>query len=223
LIERGLAPKEAAVDQPVPALHRVSRDTLLRQPIRLADGKALPPVDHQRLYLAAARRAFIDDDEEIRWILNSWEEVLDGLESDPMSLSDRLDWVAKKWLLETFMDAEKVGWSDPRLTGLDLEYHNIDPARGLFLGLEAERGMRRVASDEAIETAMNQPPLDTRAGIRGYCVQRFLDEIERIQWERVAFRGERILSLDRLFDPDEVREKIERVRRCRNLDELFLF
>jgi proteasome accessory factor A len=221
LIERGLAPKEAAVDRPVAALHRVSRDTLQRQPVRLADGKTLLPVDHQRVYLAAAQKAFSDRDEEVRWVLGAWEETLNSLESDPMSLRDRLDWVAKKWLLETFMDAEKVGWSDPRLAGLDLEYHNLDPARGLFLGLEAERKMRRVVNDEAIEKAVNQPPLDTRAGVRGYCVQKFLEEIERIQWERVAFRGEKILSLDRLFDPDEVREKVEGVRRCRSLDELF--
>ena len=50
----------------------------------------------------------------------------------------RLDWVTKLWLLETFMREERIGWDDPWLASLDLEYHNVNPERGLFLGLEAE-------------------------------------------------------------------------------------
>ena len=52
--------------------------------------------------------------------------------------SGELDWVTKQWLLETFMQEERIGWDDPWLASLDLEYHNVNPERGLFLGLEAE-------------------------------------------------------------------------------------
>ena len=34
--------------------------------------------------------------------------TLDDLEADPMQLSDRLDWVAKKWLLNAFRESENL-------------------------------------------------------------------------------------------------------------------
>jgi proteasome accessory factor PafA2 len=223
LIEEGLAPKEAVVDRPVEALRRVSLDPTVRKPIRLADGREITPVDHQRLYLDAAKRAYSNEDAESRWILNAWETVLDDLADDPARLADRLDWVAKKWLLETFVEAEGTGWNDSRLTSLDLEYHNINPSRGLFLGLEAEGRMHRLVDDESIALAMTEPPPDTRAGVRGLVVQRFLDRIDRIQWEKIAFRGkeERSLLMDRLFDRDEVVRLTDKIRRSRTVEEIF--
>ena len=35
------------------------------------------------------------------------------------------------------MESEGIGWNDPWLQSLDLEYHNIDPAKGLFFGVNA--------------------------------------------------------------------------------------
>ena len=35
------------------------------------------------------------------------------------------------------MEAETLSWDDPWLLSLDLEYHNIDPARGLFFQVQA--------------------------------------------------------------------------------------
>ena len=51
-----------------------------------------------------------------------------------MELSDRLDWVAKRWLLETFAKEEGVELDDPWLQSLDLAYHNIDPEISLYYG-----------------------------------------------------------------------------------------
>ncbi|HET6371394.1 MAG TPA: proteasome accessory factor PafA2 family protein, partial [Nitrospiria bacterium] len=223
LIEEGLAPKEAVIDRPVETLRAVSLDPTVRQPIRLADGREITPVDHQRLYLAAAKHAYSNEDEESRWILNTWESVLNDLADDSARLADRLDWVAKKWLLETFMEAEGTDWSDPRLTSLDLEYHNINPSRGLFLGLEAEGKMHRLVDDELITRAMTEPPPDTRAGVRGLAVQRFLDQIDRIQWEKVSFRGKekRSLYMDRLFDREEIVRLMDKIKRSRNVEEIF--
>ena len=40
---------------------------------------------------------------------------------------DRVDWVAKKFLLNALQEEEKLAWSDPWLQAIDLEYHNINP------------------------------------------------------------------------------------------------
>jgi proteasome accessory factor A len=119
----------------------------------------------------------------------------------------RLDWVTKLWLLETFMQEERVGWDDPWLASLDLEYHNVNPDRGLFLGLEAEGKAWRMTSEHDVESALVIGPADTRAGIRGLCIRRFPDQIKSMQWERIQFSGglfPRTLEMGDLFEPQAV-------------------
>jgi proteasome accessory factor A len=95
------------------------------------------------------------------------------------------------------------------LASLDLEYHNIDPDRGLFYGLESEGKVFRLTTDADIQNAMTVGPPDTRGGIRGLCVRRFREQIQSIQWERVQFTGgflPKTLDMSDLFEPAEVRE-----------------
>ena len=80
--------------------------------------------------------------------LSKWESVLDALEKGPMKLRSQLDWVAKKWLLDTFIDEEGLNWDDTWLQSLDLEYHNIDRDAGLYYGLESQGLMQRVVTDQ---------------------------------------------------------------------------
>ena len=113
-------------------------------------------VDHQREYLALAQKYLTNSEgaaflPETDWVLTEWEDTLNVLEADPMSLTDRLDWVAKKWLLETFAEEEGVAWDDPWLQSLDLEYHNIDLDEGLYYGIP----MRRLVTDEQIDAALH--------------------------------------------------------------------
>ena len=69
-------------------------------------------MDVQRLYLAAARE-HCDQDEETVWLLNEWEQALDDLAIDFWRCRDRIDWVAKKFLLTTFQESEGLEWHTP--------------------------------------------------------------------------------------------------------------
>jgi proteasome accessory factor A len=105
------------------------------------------------------------------------------------------------------MQEERIGWDDPWLASLDLEYHNVNPDRGLFLGLEAEGKAWRMTSEHDVESALVVGPADTRAGIRGLCVRRFPDQIKSMQWERIQFSGgllPRTLEMGDLFEPQAV-------------------
>jgi proteasome accessory factor A len=109
--------------------------------------------------------------------------------------------------LETFMQEERIGWDDPWLASLDLEYHNVNPDRGLFLGLEAEGKAWRMTSEQDVESALVVGPADTRGGIRGLCIRRFPDQIKSMQWERIQFSGgllPRTLEMGDLFEPQAV-------------------
>ena len=69
-----------------------------------------------------------------------------------MSTRDRVDWAAKKFLLDALQEEEKLSWSDPWLQSIDLEYHNVDLDRGLYYELLRKGLMCRVTNEDEIKT-----------------------------------------------------------------------
>ena len=206
LISRKIAPS-LELEDPVAAIKAISRSTDLKAVVRRKNGGTISGLELQTAYYLAARKEFLGSDEETDWILQEWLDVLTWLPGDRAPLVGRLDWVTKLWLLETFVREERRSWDDPWLASLDLEYHNLNPERGLFLGLESDGKTTRIASEPEIERAMLEGPIDTRGGLRGLCVQRFYDHIKSVQWERVQFKGMLfpiVLDLGDVFEPDAV-------------------
>ena len=154
----------------------------------------MPGVEVQRLYLKAAQRYCERDNADARWTLEAWEEVLDDLETDPLKCRDRVDWVAKRCLIDELREAEHLDRADPWLQSVDLEYHNVSLEKGLHHALVRAGSMRRFLSEEAIKNAIFQPPETTRAFFRGRAVARFSREISSIQWDEVTFQCGDILS-----------------------------
>ena len=113
-------------------------------------------------------------DEETDWVLEQWESVLHDLRGDYEQLVGRVDWASKLWLLESFREAEGLEWTDPMLKSLDLEYHNLNPKKGLYYGLLEEGRVPRLTTDKAIDLAMEHPPRNTRASARGELVKHLL-------------------------------------------------
>jgi proteasome accessory factor PafA2 len=187
LIEKGHAP-QLELANPIEATKSISRDQTYDWIIELRDGRKISAIDVQRLYLAAAQEHCDRDDEDAIWLLHEWEQVLDDLHVDPLQCRDRLDWAAKKFLLSTFQEAEKLAWSDPWLQSIDLEYHNVSLEKGLYYELMREGQMRRIVSEEEVKRAIFQPPSTTRAFFRGRAVAKFNREIASIQWDEITFQ-----------------------------------
>jgi Pup amidohydrolase len=204
LIERGEAP-QLEIAQPIDANKSISRDQTYDWIIELKDGRKISAIDVQRLYLRAATRmdppspgyserirehggaASDAGSKDRQWVLREWENVLNDLESDAMSTRDRVDWAAKKFLLNALQEEEKLAWSDPWLQSIDLEYHNVDLERGLNYELVRQGSMRRFVSENDIKMSIFNPPETTRAFFRGRSVARFNDEIASIQWDEIVF------------------------------------
>jgi proteasome accessory factor PafA2 len=184
LIERGEAP-QLDIAQPIDANKSISRDQTYDWIIELKDGRKISAIDVQRIYLRAAAKT--DPSEDRQWVLREWENVLNDLERDPMSTRDRIDWAAKKFLLNALQDEEKLASSDPWLQAVDLEYHNVDLESGLYYELVRQGSMRRVVSEDDIKMSIFTPPETTRAFFRGRSVARFNDEIASIQWDEIVF------------------------------------
>ncbi len=219
LIAQGAAPQFEFADS-IAAIKTISRDPDLKALLPLKSGKHLTALNIQEAYVSAAQQAFAKQDHDTEWILTNWETTLDLLKNNRAQLIGRIDWITKHWLLEAFAQEENVEWNDPWLASLDLEYHNIDAARGLYLGLEQEGKAQRLCSNEEIQQAITQGPATTRAGIRGLCVQKFRKEIRAIQWESIHVKSltqPQQLDMSDLFDPAHVTQLWQKIDRAKHL------
>jgi proteasome accessory factor A len=128
-----------------------------------------------------------------------------------MQLADRLDWVAKKQMLQEYVDSEGAAWGDDILHSLDLEYHNINPRTGLYYGLEEIGAMQRVCTDEQLQSAISTPPQNTRARGRAIVIREL---IERnwgrylIDWDWVRIDKDRHLELRNPFHTYETEAEL---------------
>jgi len=218
-IEERAAPRGLELAHPIRALREISRDPTRRWITRLEDGRTIRAIDIQRRYLECAQR-FRGRDEETDLLLDEWEDVLDGLERDPLQLADRLDWAAKYRMLELYRESEGADWDDPMLHSLDLEYHNINPDQGLYHALEQMGGMRRLISDKDVEEALYQGPPNTRAQARARIVQALRSLPVRdylIEWDGVTVGPKRALVFDDPFSTymQQVERFLQQLRRGR--------
>jgi len=192
LAEMGCVSIDPWLARPVPTLRRLSRDESMEWLVTTVEGKTISAIDHQRIFLELAERELAGSDDDADWTLREWRRTLDDLEEDPTRLADRLDWPAKRSMLELFMEEEGLDWHDESLHSLDLEYHNIDPERGLYSSLVEMGGVETLVDDAAIERAVAHPPDDTRAKARGRAVRAILDGGFRnyvLDWDSVYVVG----------------------------------
>ena len=214
LIECGWRP-DIELRNPVEAVRGISHDPSWQWLVDLTDGRSIRAVEVQRIYLDAAQRMLAGVDGDTDWVLTEWQLTLDELEAEPMKLANRLDWVAKKQLLNMFVESEGLSWDDDVLKSLDLEYHNVEPSAGLFYALQAKGWMKRIVTDEMINTAIEHPPSDTRAYIRGLCISQFASAVNRASWSYIELNENGhayALDLSRLIG-DAVIEIIEALQR----------
>lgn len=202
LIEEGVIPPDIEVADPLETLRSISRDMTFQWDVKMKNGTVISAIELQRRYLDAAKRYLSRKDEQTDRVLQEWEAILEALETDPLSTSDRLDWSAKYLLFQQFMGENGVSWQDDLMQSLDLEYHNINPKTGLFYGLEQAGAMQRMVTDEEVEKAMTHPPTNTRALGRGNIVATLTETPGAryvIDWDGVYIERHRQLDLKNPF------------------------
>ena len=206
LIEAGRTFEDLAPVRPVRALREVSHDVSLRRPLELRSGRRITALELQFEYLERVAKFVAESggtDDATEDLLSAWRNTLEELDVDAMSLSDRLDWVAKLRLLNGYRDRDDLVWSDPRLALVDLQYSDVDPVRGLARRLEERGSLRRLTTDADVASAITQPPSDTRAYFRGECLRRYAPSIAAAGWDAIVFDvpGEAALQRVATLDP----------------------
>ena len=200
LLEEGIIPEISLLD-PVQAIRDISRDLTCAWEVQLDDGRYTTALEIQYEYLAMAEQYLRGRDTEGDWVLDEWRFVLDGLQYEPGSLIDRVDWIAKKWLLESVVEVEGLEWNDPWVQSLDLEYHNLNPDKGLYHDLVRRGVMRQLVDEKLVNQAIANPPRDTRARARSAVMRALTEHKARyvIDWDSVYVENENYLNLDDPF------------------------
>lgn len=188
-LEDGALGEPIRVAAPVPAVTAVSRDLSLQRPIRLKDGTSASALELQWRYLETAERyaATADISPVYKQVLNEWRDLLTDLEQGYQGVTDRLDWAAKLQILEGYRRRDKLEWTDAKLRLLDLQFHDVDPTRGLYHRLVRSGRMRRLFTADEIEYAIEHPPESTRAWFRGESLRRYRDAVVAANWDSLVF------------------------------------
>lgn len=205
MIEGGFTVKGMELEDPVKAIRDISRDPQLKKRVRLEDGRELTALEIQMTYCERAQAYLAamgsSADETMRDVVEYWAYVLQALATNPMKLSQQIDWVIKKRLMESFIERKQCGWDDPRVALMDLQYHDVKRNRGLYYLLERQDLVDRLATEEEIQRAMVVPPQTTRAKVRGDFI-RFAKDKNRsytVDWTYLKLNGyweETILCMD---------------------------
>lgn len=207
MLEAGCAPQLELID-PVGALQQISHDPTLRTTVALRGGKRLTALEIQRIYFEAAASHCAKtgaDDPATEDILARWEGLLDDLERDIFSAADRVDWIAKYRLMSSYTQKHGVGFDDPRIALMDIQWADLDKQKGLYYRLAARGAMETLFDEAQINEAVLAPPTDTRAYLRGMALQRYADHVVAANWDALSFSVPGARKLNRIYLTEPLR------------------
>jgi Pup amidohydrolase len=193
MVEDGFIDKDLSISSPVAAIRAVSHDPTLQATVECSSLGRCTSIELQWEFLRLARK-YADETglescgpEAIgTLVLDRWESVLGALESDPSSLDGQLDWVTKLELLRAYAQRDTLAWNDPKLELLSVQYHDVRPGRSLYEKLVRAGRIERLLDEDAVLTAMADPPESTRAYFRGTCLARWADSVVAANWDSLV-------------------------------------
>ena len=189
MIEDDAFPAHLVIKDPVRAVRQVSHDTTLNAVIEMVDGRHLTAAQIQTEIIEAATnyatRFGLDSvDEQIgNDVLQRWHNVVASLQTDPLTVANIVDWVAKKRIVEGFALRHGLQTTDPRLKAIDLQYHDMRIEKCLAL----RAGLDVLCLPQDVMWSMVHPPSSTRAYFRGTVLQRWPSDVVAANWDSVVF------------------------------------
>ena len=174
LEEPNVIMRDMTLENPIRAIREISHDMTCTRKVRLANGREASALEIQSEYLTRALRYAERRDLSPleKQALGMWEKALTTIEKDPLGQDREADWVIKYKLIEAFRERHSLELTDPRVSLLDLQYHDINRKRGVFYRMQDRGFVERICGDAEIDEAIETPPQTTRARLRGEFIKK---------------------------------------------------
>ena len=195
------------------ANHKVSRDlTGVEASFDMADGTAMEggAVAIQERYLEIVER-FVGQHPEVcsslprtdvHEVIRQWRRVIEAFRSGASeTFADKVDWLAKRRLFDMLRNRAGSRLSVSKLEQLDMDYHDV--ANGALYASLCRRGaMRTLVNESQAHEAIDVPPHDTRAALRGRFIQsaRSHNAQYSCDWTRLSLTSPNRMDVT-LLDP----------------------
>ena len=187
MIEDGLFPKGLQLLDPVKAVQVVSSDPSLRCAIELRNGKEQTALNIQREICALALDYLSQNPECIgtesaQLLIELWPKILDSIHDRTDFALRTVDWIAKERIIMAYAERHGIVGEDPKLKLLDLQYHDMRPAKCLA----GRANLIQLVDETLVDLAINEPPEDTRAYFRGKCVSKWPRDVVSANWDSMV-------------------------------------
>ncbi len=172
---------------PVEAFWKISRDLTFQPSIEVQGGGMMSPLEIQRHYLERVKKYAAEHPlpGSFPEVVTRWESVLNALDDGSEGPVREVDWLIKKRMIGAYLERKGLDWDAPRAKAMDLQYHDLNPDKGLFFTLQRSGFVDELVTLEEIERAVTEPPEDTRAWFRGQCLARFGKGVYGVSWSSV--------------------------------------
>lgn len=200
---------------PVADCRKVSQDLAVKTSLKLADGSHILALDLLENYLLHAEKSLADISLLERAALTEAKEIIacfrenSGLSPNitepPQELADRLEWVAKYYLLKAVCQKKRADFSSSLAKSLDLQWCALED-RGFAQILLRSGKVRQLDSlvslsptaqelgiitwEELVEYFIDNPPPNTRAYFRGRFLATHPQAVAAANWHSIVIDAE---------------------------------
>jgi len=192
LLMLGRCPKWK-IENPVQAFQDISRDESNKYRINLSSQNWTNAYELLESYFAEFDQCDDLHDSpaggELCQLVSESRTLLKDLSGGSPNAAKHIDWLAKRKMLETYMEDSGTDWNDPSLQAFDLEYHNIDPDAGLHFALAQMGEIENYPPQDQCLDRLIQPHERNRAWARSIALSKFPDKIENVCWRTISIRN----------------------------------
>ena len=174
---------------PVEVIKNISHDIKLEQVYETTNLRKVSAVDIQEWYLEKSID-FLEkrgSDEETDHVIELWQQTLYMLKNDRDSLKNKVDWIAKYDLVNKYMDKNDLEIDDPLIKSLDFKYSEITSSDGIGQILKKNNLLSSFFSVAEVDDAVLNPPISTRAWLRGRVLSKYSESISAASWDSLIF------------------------------------
>jgi Pup amidohydrolase len=170
---------------PVRAFQAISRDETYEFRVPLEGRNWTTAYEILESYFATAER-FLELDKESVNLIAECRTLMPAIRAEPKTAQRSIDWLAKRTMLENYMESEGTDWRDPSLRAFDLEYHNVDPEEGLYHALAQMGDVEPEPEQGELMRRLSDNLEGTRALARGIAVKRFGKALSAACWRTIT-------------------------------------